>query len=151
MRQITSSQNPSARTVVIHPPTTIKNSVAKQGPFLFQPSPLPLEQSEGSDAATDIVYMTFENSSLEDEAEAAQLGVILIVFQDGRVDVCLDVDKIEARWEKKVTFVSVIILIAPNSRNSLSELKYWATYACCVRNHRLGLDTYDDHCRCRHT
>jgi nucleoporin NUP82 len=26
---------------------------------------------------------------------------VLIAYQDGRVDVCLDVEKVEARWETK--------------------------------------------------
>jgi nucleoporin NUP82 len=27
--------------------------------------------------------------------------VILVAFQDGKVDLCLDVEKVEARWELK--------------------------------------------------
>ena len=100
LRQITNNTASSgSHTVVLHPPTTLKSSPSKQGPFLFQPAPLQLSKSEGGDA-TDILYSSYDNGLL-DEGQAG-LGVIFVVFQDGRVDFCLDVDKIEARWDRKV-------------------------------------------------
>jgi nucleoporin NUP82 len=33
--------------------------------------------------------------------ELERLGAVLIAYQDGRVDVCLDVEKVEARWNIK--------------------------------------------------
>lgn len=56
---------------------------------------------DGGDA-TDIVYLAF-GSDEEDvgEGETERLGVVLIAYQDGRIDVCLDVEKVEARWESK--------------------------------------------------
>lgn len=91
----------SSRSVLMHPPTTISHQVARQGPFLLQPSPRTLEGSESGDA-TDIVYLTF-GADDEDEGngETEKLGVVLLAYQDGRVDVCLDVEKVEARWETK--------------------------------------------------
>ncbi len=89
------------RVVPIHPPTTIKNPRARQGPFLLQPAPLVLEGSEGGDA-TDIVYLSFGNDAAEEsEGETERLGLVLVVFQDGKVDLYLDVEKVEARWELK--------------------------------------------------
>ena len=90
-----------SQTVSIHPPTTIRHKPLRQGPFLLQPSPLTVEGSEGGDA-TDIIYAVLgdeEDDERDDETE--KLGVVMIAYQDGKVDVCLDVDKVEARWEKK--------------------------------------------------
>ena len=89
------------RVVPMHPPTTIKNPRARQGPFLLQPSPRVLEGSEGGDA-TDIVYMSFgDDAAEESDGETERLGLVLVAFQDGKVDLFLDVEKVEARWELK--------------------------------------------------
>ncbi|KAG6832947.1 hypothetical protein H0H92_004831 [Tricholoma furcatifolium] len=97
---------PSAsRPVPIHPPTTIKSPAARQGPFLLQPSPRTLEGSEGGDA-TDITYLSFDadlDDGESDGSETEHLGVVVVAFQDGKVDICLDVEKVEARWETKVS------------------------------------------------
>ncbi|KAI0952617.1 hypothetical protein AcV7_008361 [Taiwanofungus camphoratus] len=88
-----------SRSIPMRPPNTVRNPPVRQGPFLLQPSPRSLEGSEGGDA-TDILYLAFERD-VEDGAgsETERLAVLLITFQDGRVDVCLDVEKVEARWE----------------------------------------------------
>lgn len=91
----------SSRSVLMHPPTTVPHHVARQGPFLLQPSPRTLEGVECGDA-TDIVYLTFgADDDDESEGETDRLGIILVAYQDGRVDVCLDVEKVEARWDTK--------------------------------------------------
>ena len=103
-----------SQTVPIHPPTTIRHKPLRQGPFLLQPSPLTIEGSEGGDA-TDIIYATLGNGEDEQcDGETEKLGIVMIAYQDGKVDVCLDVDKVEARWEKKtVNSVSNISLLMP--------------------------------------
>lgn len=58
-----------------------------------------IEGSDGGDA-TDIIYTVLGNEDDEDD-ETEKLGIVMIAYQDGKVDVCLDVDKVEARWEKK--------------------------------------------------
>jgi nucleoporin NUP82 len=91
------------KSVLLHPPRTIKASPLRQGPFLLQPSPRSLEGSEGGDA-TDITYLSFPTTETdsEDETKAAeQLGVLVASYQDGRVDLFLDVEKVEARWDVK--------------------------------------------------
>ncbi|KAG6911695.1 hypothetical protein DXG01_007945 [Tephrocybe rancida] len=93
-----------SRSVLIHPPTTIKSPAARQGPFLLQPSPRTLDGSEGGDA-TDIAYLSFDADDDEGESDGSEtehLGIVAVAFQDGKVDVCLDVEKVEARWETKV-------------------------------------------------
>ncbi|KAA1466240.1 hypothetical protein DENSPDRAFT_811047 [Dentipellis sp. KUC8613] len=100
----------TSRPVSLHPPTTIKCSPLRQGPFLLQPSPRTIEGSEGGDA-TDIIYLAFGNTS-DDEGETERLGFLLITYQDGKVDVCLDVDKIEARWDHKQTSKTALPMVA---------------------------------------
>ncbi|KAJ8481252.1 hypothetical protein ONZ45_g15367 [Pleurotus djamor] len=91
----------SSRSVPMHPPSTIKPRPMRQGPFLLQPAPRSLEGSEGGDA-TDIVYLSCgSDDDQSDQNESNQLGMILVAFQDGKVDVCLDLEKIEAKWETK--------------------------------------------------
>ncbi|KAJ4473481.1 hypothetical protein C8R41DRAFT_888262 [Lentinula lateritia] len=93
-----------SRSVLIHPPTIIKAPPARQGPFLLQPSPRMLDESEGGDA-TDIVYLSYsqteETVSDAEDGVAENLDVVLITYQDGKIDVCLDVEKVEARWKSK--------------------------------------------------
>ncbi|KAI0750939.1 hypothetical protein C8Q80DRAFT_1335569 [Daedaleopsis nitida] len=89
------------RVVPMHPPTTIKNPRARQGPFLLQPAPRGLAGGEGGDA-TDIVYMSFgDDAAEESDGETERLGLILVASQEGKVDLFLDVEKVEARWEQK--------------------------------------------------
>lgn len=81
----------------------MKAAPARQGPFLLQPSPRTLEGSEGGDA-TDITYLAFGTDEEDGDGEGGEtehLGIVMIVFQDGKVDVCLDVEKVEARWESR--------------------------------------------------
>ena len=93
----------SSRPVLMHPPTTILHRVARQGPFLLQPSPRMLDGTECGDA-TDMVYLAFGGSDDDDdegEGETERLGIVLVAYKDGRVDVCLDVEKVEATWDIK--------------------------------------------------
>ncbi|KAI0303864.1 hypothetical protein BC826DRAFT_980012 [Russula brevipes] len=91
----------ASRSVLLHPPTTMKTPPLRQGPFLLQPAPLTLDGSEECDV-TDILYLSFDkDDDVDDDGETERLGVVLVVTQDGKVDVCLDVDKVEARWETR--------------------------------------------------
>lgn len=79
----------------------MKATPLRQGPFLLQPAPLTLTGSEEGDA-TDILYLAFDkDDEFGDDGETERLGLVLVAFQDGKVDVCLDVDKVEARWESR--------------------------------------------------
>ncbi|KAF9076010.1 hypothetical protein BDP27DRAFT_1415160 [Rhodocollybia butyracea] len=106
-----------SRSILMHPPTTIKAPPERQGPFLLQPSPRTLDDSEGGDA-TDMMYLSYsqtQDSDAEDGPVAENLDVILITYQDGKVDVCLDVEKVEARWQ---------------SKNASHDLPMLAVYEC---------------------
>ncbi|GAA6029974.1 hypothetical protein JCM8097_009196 [Rhodosporidiobolus ruineniae] len=73
-----------------------------QGPFLLQPAPAELDN--GADCrACDIAYLQYSppNTSTGEKDESEQgsgLGVIAVAYSDGKVDLCLEVEKIEARW-----------------------------------------------------
>ncbi|KAF9483973.1 hypothetical protein BDN70DRAFT_873108 [Pholiota conissans] len=93
----------ASKSVQMHPPTTIKASPLRQGPFLLQPSPRTLQDSEGGDA-TDIIYLSFGAELVDNEDDAPDtehMGIILVSYQDGRVDFFFDVEKVEARWDTK--------------------------------------------------
>ncbi|PPQ66758.1 hypothetical protein CVT24_008715 [Panaeolus cyanescens] len=97
------SQAAPSTSVSLHPPIIIKSRPSRQGPFLLQPAPRLLEGSEGGDA-TDIVYMSFgANDDEPDDGarDTEHLGILLISYQDGKVDLFLDVEKVEARWDSK--------------------------------------------------
>lgn len=100
-----------SRSVLIHPPSTIRSKPLRQGPFLLQPSPRTLEGSEGGDA-TDIFYLTFASDDEGTEGETERLGIVLITHQDGRVDVCMDVENVDPRWEKKHSQESELPMLA---------------------------------------
>ena len=93
----------ASRFVLMHPPSTIKPQPLRQGPFLLQPAPRIIEGSFGGDA-TDITYLAFDtdDDDLEDDGrDVERLGLVLVAYQDGKVDLFLDVEKIEARWNIK--------------------------------------------------
>ncbi|SCV72733.1 BQ2448_4270 [Microbotryum intermedium] len=76
-----------------------------QGPFLMQPEPIDLDHGEYCDLeslATDLMYLHYEpQDRLRGEGDEVKIGigVIGVAFQDGKVDLCLEVEKIEARWD----------------------------------------------------
>jgi nucleoporin NUP82 len=93
----------SPRSVLMHPPSTIKPQPLRQGPFLLQPAPRIIEGSFGGDA-TDITYLAFgmDDDDFEDDGrDTERLGVVFVAYQDGKVDLFLDVEKVEARWNIK--------------------------------------------------
>lgn len=104
------SPSPStSRSVSIHAPKYFPGKPTRQGPFLLQPAPPELQSSPGGDA-TDIAYLTlgsaFTDSDEREDTEVSllsseRLGVLLVAFQDGRVDVYLDLEKVEAKWDTK--------------------------------------------------
>jgi nucleoporin NUP82 len=87
----------------------------------LQPSPRNLDGSEGGDA-TDITYLSFgpDSDGTEDDAvDIEHLGVILVSYQDGKVDLFLDVEKVEARWE------TAQVSPCPSSLKSLASINFF--------------------------
>lgn len=69
-----------------------------QGPFLLQPAPCELDNG-ADDAACDISYLSYASASAgERDERGAGLGVLVVAYRDGKVDVCLEVEKVEARF-----------------------------------------------------
>lgn len=106
----------TSQSVLMHPPTTIKARPSRQGPFLLQPAPRILEGSDACDA-TDIAYLAFgadeETDRVEAGSETEHLGIVMVAYQDGKVDLCLDVEKVEARWEVKNVCTFTAPLLEP--------------------------------------
>ena len=70
-----------------------------------------IDGSDGGDA-TDITYLSFGNEDEDAEdpgRETDHLGVLMVSYRDGKVDVFLDVEKVEGRWENK--YVGFYLLI----------------------------------------
>ncbi|KAG9099424.1 hypothetical protein FRC06_005294 [Ceratobasidium sp. 370] len=92
-------------TCLIHAPVSASYPPALQGPFLLQPAP----KEFGDGVASDIIYL-----GIEVDDQVASKGVqsngsdsvplVLIAYSDGKVDVCLDVEKVEAKWMKANNF-----------------------------------------------
>ncbi|BGP05254.1 hypothetical protein JCM10049v2_001059 [Rhodotorula toruloides] len=59
-----------------------------QGPFLLQPAPCDLSNS-ADDSACDISYLSSGEGGL---------GVLVVAYRDGKVDVMLEVEKVEGRF-----------------------------------------------------
>ena len=76
------------------------------------------------------MYLSFgDDAAEESDGETERLGLVLVTFQDGKVDLYLDVEKVEARWETKqvsvrVGFVSSIIHYVACSK-SLVDFPCW--------------------------
>lgn len=103
----------SSRLVHIHRPETGIGSYLplRQGPFLLTPAPE--ESEDGSvDSASDVAYILCrsknqdgdnagdpEDEDGETDVREENLGVLLMVHGSGRIDVCLDTDKVSALWE----------------------------------------------------
>ncbi|KAN0132495.1 hypothetical protein V8E53_009511 [Lactarius tabidus] len=117
----------TSRPVLLHPPTTVKSPPLRQGPFLLQPAPRILDGGEGGDA-TDILYLAFDkDEETDDDGETERLGVVLVVAQDGKVDVCLDVDKVEARWENRQSTSAELPMLAVYETIDLGLIKVLST------------------------
>ena len=128
-----------SRPVPMHPPRSIKSPPVRQGPFLLQPSPRTIDGSEGGDA-TDIAYVAF-GSDVEEgvEGETERLGLVLAAFQDGRVDVYLDVEKVEARWvHKEVGRIPLSFPLSYLTKAFGVACRKRSSHARCVRDHRPG-------------
>ncbi|KAI5479721.1 nuclear pore complex, nucleoporin 88 family protein [Pseudohyphozyma bogoriensis] len=89
------------RLVKISPPAMARSSQpTRQGPFLLQPEPAILDHDFES-SACDLTYVSYESSRVgkeQDDDSGAALGVFAITYTDGKVDLCLEVEKVEARW-----------------------------------------------------
>lgn len=96
---------PGSEHVQIQYPSYIRNPPIRQGPFLFQPAPEDLHPDDMATSACDLLYMkaspdTSLYSDNDYKFSGAALGIIVIAYEDGRMDVCLDTARVEATWTK---------------------------------------------------
>lgn len=117
-----SSSFSTSRSAPINAPKVFPGHPSRQGPFFLQPAPIELKESPGA-YATDIAYVTlgnaFAGADEQEDADATalsneRLGVMLTSFQDGKVDVYLDLEKVEARWNTTVSRI-VTLMVSPAS------------------------------------
>lgn len=85
-------------------------TVAVQGPLLVQPEPADLDGSEdaGSDVngvASDIAYLGAASPGQD------SIGVLIVAWKDGRIDLCLEVEKVEAQWNPNMEEDAPILLV----------------------------------------
>ena len=72
----------------------------RQGPFLLQPAPQELD-GEIEEKANDIAYIHYSPTSTPgsmERSDSATLGVFMVSYNDGKIDICVEVEKVEARW-----------------------------------------------------
>lgn len=101
-------QSTANKLVTLHAPTTIKRSVESQGPFGFQPAPYG-GLTEWDEMASDILYLTpFSDSSKRENQGLPAVGIMLLSFNDGRVEISLDLVKVEAIWSRPVRLISYL-------------------------------------------
>jgi len=102
-----------------------------QGPFLLQPAPAELDN--GADgAACDLAYLASSSSSGgaagagESEGDEGEgVGVLAIAYRDGKVDLCLEVEKVEARFVGEAP--PPVSAAAPSSRSGALVLRNRST------------------------
>ncbi|KAH9815116.1 hypothetical protein DFH28DRAFT_968772 [Melampsora americana] len=79
----------------------LKARPLRQGPFLMQPSPIELN-SESEELASDLIHIRYQASSGTGQSEfdpsACGVGIFMIAYQN-RVDVHIEVDKVEPYWQ----------------------------------------------------
>ncbi|GAA93628.1 uncharacterized protein L969DRAFT_91293 [Mixia osmundae IAM 14324] len=90
-------------TVQLHPPEDLpRRHMTRQGPFLLQPEPLELSvHSEDSSIdcfACDFLFARHSLAAPKQTAHPVSLGVFVIVFTDGKIDVCIETEPIQASW-----------------------------------------------------
>lgn len=79
-------------------------SAVRQGPFLLQPAPKEID-ADNESIATDLVQFSYTSTNNNDEnnisdQDTISLGVFLIAYSTGKVDILLDIDTIEPLWTK---------------------------------------------------
>ncbi|RIB25254.1 nuclear pore component-domain-containing protein [Gigaspora rosea] len=78
--------NNNSNKVVFSPPAISRQSIQLQGPYYIQPTPV--ELSAHVTDASDIICLGTQ-----------PVNVIVIAFNNGRIDICLEVDRVEALWK----------------------------------------------------
>ena len=89
------------QVVPVQRPIIIKVDPAVQGPFLMQPAPDENELADGfGEGACDLLYVSYKRSQKKPKeiSSSPEISLLLVAYQHGRVDICLDLDKVEPVW-----------------------------------------------------
>lgn len=83
---LSQSTEEGGRTVELKAPTGGR-TVLTQGPFLFNPAPRDLEEEDDEALASDIAIV------------GENVGLVVVAWGSGRVDIGIELERPEARWE----------------------------------------------------
>lgn len=85
----------------IFAPSLFDSAPSVQGPFLLSPAPEELDDDREA-TATDVAF-TRVTTSNQEQGKGASKDVEVLIFanDNGRVDLCVVLEKVEARWNKK--------------------------------------------------
>lgn len=90
-------------SILVQYPPYLRRPPARQGPFLLQPAPHELDSDIDEPAASDLIYILTDSETGAEAVEipiAPAIGFLLVSYEDGKVDICADVAKVEATWTK---------------------------------------------------
>jgi nucleoporin NUP82 len=89
------------QVVPVQRPIIIKVDPVVQGPFLMQPAPDENELADGfGEGACDLLYISYRRPQKKPKeiSSGSEISLLLIAYQQGRVDICIDLDKVEPVW-----------------------------------------------------
>jgi nucleoporin NUP82 len=112
------------RQYAVRPPRDGRR-LKRQGPYLVQPEPreLPLSEEAGwgvEGVASDIVVVGDKSSTGQGTGPRIGMNVVGIAWVDGRVDLCVEAQKVEAEWETEDVSgqcreASIMCLLSPRA------------------------------------
>ncbi|KAM0788026.1 hypothetical protein ACM66B_006225 [Microbotryomycetes sp. NB124-2] len=104
-----SNEEEESSVRIVYPTHLHPQGIKVQGPLLMQPEPIEFEgldevvEDWEEDQATSLQYVSYDGSSavssnVEEAGGGVSIGALVVAFKSGRVDVCVEVEKVEARW-----------------------------------------------------
>jgi hypothetical protein len=134
IKTIPSFENPPHpnQVVPVQRPIIIKVDPVVQGPFLMQPAPDEDELADGfGEGACDILYVSYRRSQnkAKEVSSSPEISLLLIAYQHGRVDICVDLEKVEPVWHSNsVSRPSLIFLTITSSQLRIQILPRLAVF-----------------------
>ena len=158
IKTIPSFENPPHpnQVVPVQRPIIIKVDPVVQGPFLMQPAPDENELADGfGEGACDLLYVSYRKSQnkAKEVSSNLEISLLLIVYQHGRVDFCVDLEKVEPVWHSNSVRRSPLIFLAiRNSQPRVQVLPRLAIFesvdlgiATTLRRSGRGMKELDEH------
>lgn len=122
IKTIPSFENPPHpnQVVPVQRPIIIKVDPVVQGPFLLQPAPDEKELAEGfGEGACDLLFVSYRKSQkkAKETPSSPDISLLLIAYQNGRVDICVDLEKVEPVWHLNSVSRSSLICLKIRAHN----------------------------------